>query len=149
MFIDELSKNNESNIIANYLELQNIIKSRESILFMDLFEQVKNHRLKSVNILDEDIIRDGVNLDPEEKQESNRIKVDKNKVLEQATQSFSNEVNDLDKNYYLKSLVMLLNNINYIDEEEEFLFDCLFYDISLDDKHLEQSFVGDKQYMLK
>jgi len=147
--LQDLFNDNNPNIITNYLELQNIIKANESIIFKDLFEQIKDHRLKSSNILDNDIIRDGISLDPEEKKKTNRIKFDSNKLIETVSQNFSSDVNDLDKAYYLKSLVSLINNIDYIDEEEEFLFDCLFDDISLDNKHLEKTLYEDKQYMMK
>ena len=149
MFINELFKDDEANIITNYLELQNVIKARESILFKDLFEQVKDHRLISINVLDEEMIRDGIDFEPAEKQKIRRIKFDPTKLIELVTQNFSDEVNDLDRNYYLKSLIMLIDNIDYIDEEEEFLFNCLFYDIGLDDKHLEKKIEADKQYMMK
>ena len=145
----DLFNDDNPNIITNYLEIQNNLKARESILFMDLFDQIKDHRLKSSNVLDDYIIRDGVKLDPEEKKKIPRIKFDKDKIIEVASQNFPSDVNELDKAYYLKSLVSLMNNIDYIDEEEEFLFDCLFDDVILDDKHLEKALQVDKKYLMK
>ena len=152
MFIDNFEnvfKDNTPNVITNYLELRNILTSRDSILFMDLFEQMKDHRLRDISIVDDGIIHDGVDLSVSKKEKVNKIEFDSNKLIEKASQSFSNEVNDLDKAYYLKSLISLANNVDYIDEEEEFLFDCLFDDISLDDKHLEQNLKGERQYMMR
>ncbi|MBP3461164.1 MAG: hypothetical protein J6K21_01985 [Bacilli bacterium] len=113
-------------IIRRYLDLENDIEIEEIKILNNFFKKINNYELKSGNILYNGLINDGLVMIPCIKRKKdnidNEIKISLIKNLNKKIK----EENDIKIIYFYKTLSILIDNINYITEEEQVLFNFLF-----------------------
>lgn len=153
MFVEVINQvfNGEvPSIINNYLELQTYLDVSQSKLLKSLFSKMELCEIRSTNSIVNGLIIDSLVMVPKQKKSLNILDDNTlNYLIEINVGDINNNIGDIRKAYYLKTLTTLIQKINYISEEEQFLFNSLFEEMLFGNKKLKEIDHEGKRFVIK
>jgi hypothetical protein len=135
--------------VKNYLNLENNISIEQIKILNNLFEKIDTFELKSINILYDGLINDGLTMIPCQKIKMNNLNSDMGKYILNLIHQKLKEEKNIEKIYFYKTLINLINKINYINIEEQVLFNFLFDELGIQNKEITEIINGEKKYIIK
>ncbi len=138
--VDKIFDQDVPSIIKNYIELYGILDLKQINLLKQLFEKIDKFELEETNVITDGLITDGLVMIPKTKE--NQQILDETQINNYINKLMKN-IDNIQDGYYLKSLVTLIKQINYIDYEEQVILNFLFYELNVGTKKIE--LVDDEQ----
>lgn len=137
-------------VLKKYVDLKDNIDINNLNILNEIFEKIDEYELKSTNVLFDNLIVDGLIMNPSKKEKMNNLKnAELENILKIINQKINKNIMDINEAYYYNTLTKLINKFEYISFEEQVILNFLFEEIKEENKELQRIENGDKKYIIK
>ena len=102
--------------------------------------------LREISMLNDSVINDGLIMIPTNKK---KLYVMSEKEKEKYIKNLMSNLDNILEGYYNKTLISLIEKINYIDASEQSILNYLFLEIKLENKKIEEYGKVQNKYMIR
>lgn len=136
-------------VLEDYIQVQDSIDTEQTQLLRNLFDKMDQFELQSINVPWKGLILDGLTVIPTEKKKQELISEEHiQQILQGIRQKMGENSSDIQNAYYIKSFITFVQKLNYFTYIEQFLFDCLFKEMKLEGKKIEEVKSEERQYVI-
>lgn len=137
-------------VLKKYIDLKDNIDINNLTILNEIFEKIDEYELKSTNVLFDNLIIDGLIMNPSKKEKMNNLKNGElENILKIINQKVDKNLIDINEVYFYNTFIKLINKFEYISFEEQVILNFLFEEIKEENKELQRIENGDKKYIIK
>lgn len=137
-------------VLKKYIDLKDNIDINNLTILNEIFEKIDEYELKSTNVLFDNLIIDGLIMNPSKKEKMNNLKNGElENILKIINQKVDKNLIDINEVYFYNTFIKLIDKFEYISFEEQVILNFLFEEIKEENKELQRMENGDKKYIIK
>ena len=137
-------------VLKKYIDLKDNIDINNLTILNEIFEKIDEYELKSTNVLFDNLIIDGLIMNPSKKEKMNNLKNGElENILKIINQKVDKNLIDINEVYFYNTFIKLIDKFEYISFEEQVILNFLFEEIKEENKELQRIENGDKKYIIK